>query len=57
MVDATRRGDDLNVKGTSDRGTQSTEQCSLKGLARALNKIERECKQHHCCGRTFRKVK
>jgi hypothetical protein len=31
MVDAMRRCADPNVKGTSDRGTQSTDQCSLKG--------------------------
>jgi hypothetical protein len=44
MVDAMRKGADLMVKGTSGRGTQSTDQYSLKGLAQALDKIEQECK-------------
>ena len=44
MVDAMRKGADLTVKGTSGRGTQSTDQYSLKGLAQALDKIEQECK-------------
>ena len=44
MDDAMRKGADLTVKGTSGRGTQSTDQYSLKGLAQALDKIEQECK-------------
>jgi hypothetical protein len=44
MVDAMRKGADVTVKGTSGRGTQSTDQYSLKGLAQALDKIEQECK-------------
>jgi invasion protein IalB len=44
MVDAMRKGVDLTVKGTSGRGTQSTDQYSLKGLGQALDKIEQECK-------------
>lgn len=44
MVDAMRKGADLTMKGTSGRGTQSTDQYSLKGLAQALDKIEQECK-------------
>src|SRR5262245_51580480 len=44
MVDTMRKGADLTVKGTSGRGTQSTDQYSLKGLAQALDKIEQECK-------------
>jgi hypothetical protein len=45
MVDAMRKAAaDLTVKGTSGRGTQSTDQYSLKGLAQALDKIEQECK-------------
>ncbi len=43
MIDAMRKGADLTVKGTSGRGTQSTDQYSLKGLAQALDKIEQEC--------------
>jgi invasion protein IalB len=44
MIDAMRKSADLTVKGTSGRGTQSTDQYSLKGLAQALDKIEQECK-------------
>jgi Invasion associated locus B (IalB) protein len=44
MVDAMRKGADLTVKGTSGRGTQSTDQFSLKGLAQALDKIEQVCR-------------
>ena len=44
MVDAMRKGSDLTVKGTSGRGTQSTDQYSLKGLAQALDKVEQECR-------------
>jgi hypothetical protein len=44
MVDAMRKGADVTVKGTSGRGTQSSDQFSLKGLAQALDKIEQECK-------------
>jgi hypothetical protein len=43
MIDAMRKGTDA-VKGTSGRGTASTDQYSLKGLAQALDKIEQECK-------------
>jgi len=44
MVDAMRKGADVTVKGTSGRGTQSTDQYSLKGLAQALDKIDQECR-------------
>jgi invasion protein IalB len=44
MVDAMRKSPELTVKGTSGRGTTSTDQYSLKGLAQALDKIEQECK-------------
>jgi hypothetical protein len=43
MVDVMRNGADLTVKGTSESGTQLTDQYSLKGLAQALDKIEQEC--------------
>ena len=33
MVDAMRKGSDLTVKGISGRGTESTDQYSLKGLS------------------------
>ncbi len=44
MVDAMRKAADLTVKGTSGRGTQSTDQYSLKGLPQALDRAEQECK-------------
>ena len=44
MLDAMRKGSDLTVKGVSGRGTSSTDQFSLKGLAQALDRIEQECK-------------
>jgi invasion protein IalB len=44
MLDAMRKGSDLTVKGTSGRGTSSTDQFSLKGLSQALDRAEQECK-------------
>jgi invasion protein IalB len=44
MIEAMRKGTDLTVKGVSGRGTQSTDQFSLKGLAQALDRTEQECK-------------
>ena len=44
MIDAMRKGSDLTVKGTSGRGTQSTDQYSLKGLSEAIGRAEQECK-------------
>jgi hypothetical protein len=44
MVDAMRKGTDVTVKGTSGRGTQSTDQYSLKGLAQALERVDQECR-------------
>jgi invasion protein IalB len=44
MVDAMRKGADLTIKGTSGKGTASTDTYSLKGLAQAIDRIEQECK-------------
>ena len=44
MIEAMRKGADLTVKGTSGRGTQSTDQYSLKGLSQALDRVDQECK-------------
>ena len=44
MIDAMRKGSDLTVKGQSGRGTSSTDQFSLKGIAQALDRAEQECK-------------
>ena len=44
MIEAMRKGADLTVKGVSGRGTQTTDQFSLKGLSQALDRAEAECK-------------
>jgi invasion protein IalB len=44
LVEALRKGADLTVRGTSTRGTQSTDQYSLKGVSQALDRAEQECK-------------
>jgi invasion protein IalB len=44
LVESMRKGADLMVKGTSARGTQSTDTYSLKGLAQALDRVGQECK-------------
>jgi invasion protein IalB len=44
LIEAMRKSADLTVKGTSGRGTASTDQYSLKGLAQALDKIDQECR-------------
>ncbi|HEY2136674.1 MAG TPA: invasion associated locus B family protein [Xanthobacteraceae bacterium] len=43
LVDAMRKGTDLTVKGTSARGTATSDTFSLKGLAQALDKVGQEC--------------
>jgi invasion associated locus B (IalB) protein len=44
LVDAMRKSGDLTVKGTSAKGTASTDVYSLKGLAQALDRIGQECR-------------
>jgi Invasion associated locus B (IalB) protein len=44
LVEAMRKGGDLTVKGTSARGTGTTDMFSLKGLAQALDKVGEECR-------------
>jgi hypothetical protein len=44
MVDAMRAGQSAVVKGTSAKGTQSTDTFSLKGLVQALDRVAQECK-------------
>jgi hypothetical protein len=44
MVDAMRAGQTAVVKGTSAKGTQSTDSYSLKGLSQALDRVGQECK-------------
>jgi len=44
LIEAMRKGGELVLKGTTDRGLQSTDAFSLKGLPQALDRIARECK-------------
>jgi hypothetical protein len=44
MVEIMRKGSDLVVSGTSNRGTQSSDRYSLKGLAQALDRAAKECR-------------
>jgi invasion protein IalB len=44
LIETMRKGRDLTVKGTSARGTASTDVYSLKGLAQALDKVGQECR-------------
>jgi len=39
-----RKGADLTIKGTSSRGTSSTDTYSLKGLSQAMDRVAQECK-------------
>jgi hypothetical protein len=44
LVDAMRKSGDLTVKGTSAKGTASTDVYSLKGLPQALDRVGQECR-------------
>ncbi len=44
LVDAMRKGPDMVVKGTSGKGTLTTDKFSLKGLAQALDRVAQECR-------------
>ena len=44
LVDAMRAGQNAVVKGTSSRGTRTTDVFSLKGLAQALDRSDQDCK-------------
>jgi len=44
MVDAMRNGDTMVVKGTSAKGTQTTDTYTLKGVSQALDRVAAECK-------------
>lgn len=44
LIDAMRKGAELVVKGTSSRGTQSTDTYSLKGLTQSMDRVAQECK-------------
>ena len=45
LVDALRKGADAVVKGTSSKGTETTDTFPLKGLAQALDKLAQECRR------------
>jgi invasion protein IalB len=44
MVDAMRKGANLVVKGTSGRGTETTDRYALKGIAQAIDRVNQECR-------------
>jgi len=44
LVEAMRAGQSAVVKGTSTKGTKTTDTFSLKGLAQALDRTDRDCK-------------
>src|SRR5262252_3135736 len=44
LVETMRKGLDLTVKGTSAKGTASTDIYSLKGLPQALDRVGQECR-------------
>ncbi len=44
LVEVLRKGADATVKGTSAKGTVSTDVYSLKGLSQALDRIGQECR-------------
>jgi Invasion associated locus B (IalB) protein len=44
LVDAMRKTADLTVKGTSAKGTSSTDVYSLRGLPQALDRVGQECR-------------
>jgi len=44
LVDVMRKGADMVIKGTSGRGTQTSDTFSLKGISQALDRIAQECK-------------
>jgi invasion protein IalB len=44
VVAAMKRGKAMSVKGTSERGTETVDTYSLKGISGALDKIDAACK-------------
>lgn len=43
LIEAMRKGSDLIVKGTSTRGTETTDTYSLMGVSNALDRVAKEC--------------
>ena len=44
IVSAMRKGKKMEVKGTSWRGTSTTDSYSLSGVKQAMDKIDQQCK-------------
>ena len=44
LVETMRKNRDVTVKGTSAKGTASTDVYSLKGLSQALDRVGQECR-------------
>lgn len=44
LVDAMRKAPDVVVRGTSAKGTETTDRYSLKGLGQAIDRVAQECK-------------
>jgi hypothetical protein len=45
MVDTLRKGTDVTIKGTSAKGTETTDVFSLKGLSQALDRLSQDCRR------------
>jgi invasion protein IalB len=45
MVDALRKGSDVTVKGTSAKGTETSDTFALKGLSQALDRLAQDCRR------------
>jgi len=45
MVEAMRKASDVVVKGVSAKGTETTDNFSMKGLSQALDKLAQDCKR------------
>ncbi|ANW05087.1 invasion associated locus B family protein [Bradyrhizobium icense] len=45
MVNAMRKSAEVTVKGTSAKGTETTDVFSLKGLSQALDRLAQDCKR------------
>jgi hypothetical protein len=45
MVSAMRKSAEVTVKGTSAKGTETTDVFSLKGLAQALDRLAQDCRR------------
>lgn len=44
LIEAMRKGSDMNVKSTSARGNVTTDHYSLSGISQALDRVAQECK-------------